>query len=271
VGWALGLLAGVLVIVGGGRLLSLDAITLQRAVCLVCDASAGIGGVVVFRTLPPDPGAGPAPAPSRLRRALREAARFGIRGAGFPFTPARMDPRGPHPRQFVRRFTPELALYFAAIGLPFAGFGAFFAPLPAYLGGVGFGLYLALNVGAAAFIGVSGTLVERFEVTLVTQLSPPIVRGEALGVYSALSAAGGVGSVIGGWLAAGGYAQAFGFAGGLIFAGVGVVLLLRRTVRTNSAATERAGHATTERTEWRGVSPRSETLAEALGSGASAA
>jgi MFS family permease len=298
VGWALGLLVGFLVIVGGERLLGLEAITLQRAVCLVCAASAGVGGVVVSRTLPADPGAGAGPAPSRLRRALRGAARFGVRGAGFPFTPPRMDPRGLQPRRFVQRFTPDLALYFVAIGLAFAGFGAFFAPLPAYLGGVGFGddvvfgLYLALNVGAAAFFGIAGTLVERYEVTLVhagslavrgvalpvvvlsggvlattlplfvvvgltwaviavsaatlvTQLAPPIVRGEALGVYSALSAAAsGVGSVVGGWLAATGYGRAFGITGGLIFAGVGVVLVLRRNVGKGPTAAEPVGHAT---------------------------
>jgi len=292
VGWALGLLVGFLVIVGGERLLGLDSITLQRAVCLICAVSAAVGGLVAARTLPPNPGAGAGPAPRRLRRALRGAARFGVRGAGFPFTPSRIDPRGLHPRRFVRRFTPTLALYFAAVTLAFAGFGAFSAPLPAYLVDAGFGadavfgLYLALNVGAAVFFGTAGTLVERYEVTLVqagglavrgvafpsvvlvggalaatlplfvvigltwaviavsaatlvTQLAPPIVRGEALGVYSALSTlASGVGSVGGGWLAASGYDRAFGLAGGLIFAGMAVVLVLRR-VATGSASPER--------------------------------
>jgi MFS family permease len=299
VGWALGLLVGFLVIVGGERLLGLDAITLQRTVCLVCAVSAAAGGLVAARTLPPNPGAGAGPAPRRLRRALRGAARFGVRGAGFPFTPSRIDPRGLHPRRFVRRFTPTLALYFTAVTLAFAGFGAFFAPLPAYLGGAGFGddvvfgLYLALNVGAAVFFGIAGTLVERYEValvqagglavrgvalptvvlaggtlaatlplfvvigvtwaviavsaaTLVTQLAPPIVRGEALGVYSALSTlASGIGSVGGGWLASAGYGRAFGLAGGLIFAGTGVVLVLRRY---GSTAAERTVYSA-DRTE----------------------
>ena len=45
--------------------------------------------------------------------------------------------------------------------------------MPAYLGGVGFGddavfgIYLALNVGAAASFGSAGWLVERYEVALV--------------------------------------------------------------------------------------------------------
>ena len=292
VGWALGLLVGFLVIVGGERLVGLDSTTALRAVCLVCAASAGVGWLVAARTLPGDP-TGPTPAPRRLRRALRGAARFGVRGAGFPFTPGRVDLRGLHPRRFVRRFTPGLALYFAAVVLVFAGFGVFFAPLPAYLADVGFGsdavfgLYLGLNVGAAAFFGSAATLVERYEVTLVhagslavrgvalpavvlvggalsvafplfvvvgltwaviavsaatlvTRLSPPIVRGEALGVYSALSTvASGAGSVGGGWIAVRGYTQAFAVAGGLIFVGVGVVLVLRWRVTDGAVGTER--------------------------------
>jgi len=292
VGWALGLLVGFCVIVVGERLVGLDARTALRAVCLVCAASAGVGWVVTARALPDDRGPAPIPAPRRLRRALRTASRFGVRGAGFPFTPGRIDPRGLHPRRFVRRFTPGLALYFGAVVLAFAGFGAVFAPLPAYLADVGFGddavfgLYLALNVGAAVSFGTAGSLVERYEVTLVhagsllvrgvalpavvltggalalalplfvlvgltwaviavsaaslvTRLSPPIVRGEALGVYGALSTvASGVGSVVGGWLAATGYVRTFGAAGGAILAGAGVVLVLRWRVGDGSA-TER--------------------------------
>ena len=289
VGWALGLLVGFCVLVGGERLVGLDARTALRAVCLVCGTSAAAGWLVTARALPAGPGPGAGPAPRRLRRALRGATRFGVRGAGFPFTPARMDFRGLHPRRFVRRFTPGLALYFAAVVLVFAGFGAFFAPLPAYLAGVGFGddavfgIYLALNIGAAAFFGSAGWLVERYEValvhagslavrgvalpavvvvsgtlaatlplfvlvgvtwaviavsaaTLVTRLSPPIVRGEALGVYGALSTvASGVGSVGGGWLAASGYARAFGVASVLILVGAGIVVVLRWRVADGAA------------------------------------
>jgi len=292
VGWALGLLVGFVVVVGGERLLGLDTITVQRTVCLVCAASAGVGGFVAARTLPAAPER--EPAPRRLRRAIRGATRFGVRGASFPFTPVRMDPRGLHPRRFVRRFTPTLALYFAAVTLAFAGFGAFFAPLPAYLAGVGFGsdavfgLYLALNVGTAVAFGAAATLVSRYEValvhagslavrgvalpvvvlsggvlastlplfvligltwaviavsaaTLVARLAPPIVRGEALGVYGALSTvASGAGGVVGGGLAATGYGRAFGVASVLVFAGAGVVLVLRWRVADGSTATERA-------------------------------
>ncbi|AXG10118.1 MFS transporter [Haloplanus rubicundus] len=303
VGWALGLLVGFCVLVGGERLVGLDARTALRAVCLVCGTSAAAGWLVTARALPAGPGPEAGPAPRRLRRALRGATRFGVRGAGFPFTPTRMDFRGLHPRRFVRRFTPGLALYFAAVVLVFAGFGAFFAPLPAYLGGVGFGddavfgIYLALNVGAAAFFGSAGWLVERYEValvhagslavravalpavvvvsgtlaatlplfvlvgvtwaviavsaaTLVTRLSPAIVRGEALGVYGALSTvASGVGSVVGGWLAASGYARAFGVAGGLVLVGAGIVVVLRWRVADGAASGAERSVYSTDSTE----------------------
>jgi len=39
----------------------------------------------------------------------------------------------------IDRFSPALATYFAAVLVVFTGFGVFFAPLPAYLAGVGFG------------------------------------------------------------------------------------------------------------------------------------
>lgn len=291
VGWALGLLVGLLVVVGGERLLGLGPTTVQRLVCLVCAASTGAGGLVTAGALPAEGDS--VPAPRRLRRAIRSAARFGVRGASFPFTPVRTDVRGLHPRRFIRRFTPGLALYFVAVVLAFAGFGAFFAPLPAYLGTVGFGddtvfgLYFALNAGAAVFFGVAATLVSRYEVTLVhvaslavratalalvfvaggalltaiplfvvlgftwaviavsaatlvTRLAPPIVRGEALGVYGALSAvAGGVGSVVSGWLAAIAYEYAFAFAGGLVLAGAAVVVVLRWRVAGEGTSTER--------------------------------
>jgi MFS family permease len=210
-----------------------------------------------------------------------------------------MDLRGLHPRRFVRRFTTELALFFGAVTLVFAGFGAFFAPLPAYLASVGiggdgvFGLYLVLNLAAAAFFGASAALVARYEVTLVhaaslavrgvaipavaltggllapaallfvviglswaviavsagtlvTRLSPAIVRGEALGVYSALSTfASGVGSVIGGWLATAGYDRTFVAAGGAVLVGAAVVLLLRRRAgRRSGTGSERTLYST---------------------------
>jgi len=98
-------------------------------------------------------------------------------------------------------------------------------------------------------VGLTWAVIAVSAATLVTRLSPPIVRGEALGVYGALSTvASGVGSVLGGWLAAAGYGRAFAVAGGLVLAGVGVVLVLRWRIADGSTARERTVYST-DRTE----------------------
>jgi len=287
VGWALGLALGFVVIAGGSRVV--DAITAQRYFFFACAVCAGAGLLLGIRRLPPDPRPGREPSPRRLRRRVRQAARFNIRGAAFPFTPGRFDARDLHPRTFVDRFTPHLATYFLAVFVVFTGFGVFFAPLPAYLSGVGytsseiFALYLVLNVGAAVFYGPAAGLAGKYDVirvhmsgllarglalplvavagvvvgattlglgvsglvfvvigltwaviavtaaTLVTRLSPAAIRGEALGVYGALVAVGGgVGGLLGGYLAGVGFVVAFGVAGGLVVVGTGVVAALAR-------------------------------------------
>lgn len=287
IGWAGGLALGLVVIVGGTT--RVDAITAQRAFFLACAGCAGIGFVLGLRGLPPDAPPGTGPSPGRIRRRVRSATRFNVRGASFPFSPGRFDTRNLHPRQFVERFTPDLATYFLAVFLMYTGFGVFFAPLPAYLSGNGFasseifGLYLVLNVAAAVFYGPAASLAGRYDLlqvhagglaaravafpaliivvaavsgavlgpgavtvvfgviglswaviavtgaTLVSTYSPSRIRGESLGVYGALVAVGGgVGGLLGGAVAAYGYAIAFGLAGGLVFAGATVVLLLSR-------------------------------------------
>lgn len=89
----------------------------------------------------------------------------------------------------------------------------------------------SLGVTAVVFavIGLTWAVIAVTAGTLVTRLAPMTVRGEALGVYAALGAfAGGIGSVLGGWIAARGYLLAFGVAGGLVVVGAGVVLAIRR-------------------------------------------
>jgi len=291
IGWALGLLIGFLVVTVGSR--SSDTITTQRLFFLVCVVSAGVGLLLGLRTLPSEPDRDAGPTPRQLRRRVRGAAPFNVRGAAFPFTPAKFDPRRLHPRQFVERFTPGLATYFGAVFLVFTGFGAFFAPLPAYLSEVGygssavFGLYLALNVAAAAFYSRASALVTRYDAapvqvggllargvaflalaavgailgatalaaglvgllfvviglswavisvtagTLVTTLAPPEVRGEALGTYGALVAlGGGIGGLVGGWLASVSFVVTFGVAGGLVVVGAGLVAVMNRRSRS---------------------------------------
>ncbi|SHH21927.1 hypothetical protein [Halobaculum gomorrense] len=79
-------------------------------------------------------------------------------------------------------------------------------------------------------IGVSWAVIAVTAGTIVTRVAPAAVRGEALGMYAALSAlAGGIGSVGGGALANRvGFTTAFVVAGVVIVAGAGVVLSLHQ-------------------------------------------
>ena len=212
IGWALGLFVGFLVISAGTAVV--ETITAQRIFFLVCAASAGAGFLIAVRTLPPDPKPGREPTPRQLRRRVRHAASFNVRGASFPFTPSKFDPRKLNPRRFAERFSRNLAVYFVAVLLVFTGFGTFFAPLPAYLDGVGYGsseifaLYLVLNVGAAAFYGRAAGLVRRYDV-VPTHVGGLLARGGALPAVAA------VGAVFGGT------ALGLGLAG-LVFVVIGL-------------------------------------------------
>ncbi|WP_372911069.1 MFS transporter [Salinigranum sp.] len=94
------------------------------------------------------------------------------------------------------------------------------------LGALSVGLVTA-GVGLAA-IGVTWAFIAVVGTAIVTRLAPPSVRGEVLGVHTALGAvAGGVGGVLGGWIASFGYLVAFGVAGGLVLVGAVLVLSLR--------------------------------------------
>jgi MFS family permease len=83
----------------------------------------------------------------------------------------------------------------------------------------------------AAVLGVVGATWAVIAVTasaVVTALAPHELRGEALGVYTALtSLAGGVGSVLGGWLGTHSYPLTFAVAGGLVAAGALLVVARR--------------------------------------------
>ncbi|MFB6109422.1 MAG: MFS transporter [Halodesulfurarchaeum sp.] len=76
-------------------------------------------------------------------------------------------------------------------------------------------------------IGLTWAVILVVGTTIVSRLSAPSVRAEALGSYTALGAlAGGVGSVLGGWIAAFGYGLACAVAGGLVLAGALLVASL---------------------------------------------
>jgi predicted MFS family arabinose efflux permease len=104
-------------------------------------------------------------------------------------------------------------------------------PLVAVVGAALAAGLLGTVVTAALFlvIGLAWAVVAVTAGTIVTRVAPSEVRGEALGVYAALSAlAGGIGSIAGGAIATGyGFTAAFGAAGAVIFVGAGIVLALR--------------------------------------------
>lgn len=86
-----------------------------------------------------------------------------------------------------------------------------------------------LMTGAVfVLIGLAWAIIAVTAVTIVTRLASPAIRGQILGTYTALSAfAGGIGSLLGGWLAGKGYVIAFGTAGCLVFASAMLVIVVR--------------------------------------------
>jgi MFS family permease len=304
-GWAGGLLLGIVWSAGVGRVL--DPVATQQSLFAATAVTAALAAVLLARWLP-------SPSDRRVRRVdpervarLLAAGRRGLRGATFPISPNRLywSTRAVHPRRLADRFSPTLAAYFAGVVCCFTGFAAFFAPLPLYLGAVGFGsdlvfgLYLVSSLASAASYAQAGRLSTRYDLrvlqtgalgtralamplvavaggalaasaaglgvagvlfavigftwavvavtggTIVTRLAPASVRGEALGVYAALSTlATGIGSVAGGALAdATGFTVAFGAAGAVILVGAGVVGTLRGVSTGTRMTSDRPLHA----------------------------
>lgn len=94
----------------------------------------------------------------------------------------------------------------------------------------GLGGVSALSLGLApagvllTLLGVTWAVIAVLGTSIVTRLAPISVRGESLGVHTAITAvAGGVGGILGGWVASFGYLVAFGAAGGLVFLGAALV------------------------------------------------
>jgi MFS family permease len=101
------------------------------------------------------------------------------------------------------------------------------------------GLGTVVGLGAAgvllAAVGATWAVMLVVGTAIVTRLAPPSVRGELLGLHTAVGAlAGGVGAVVGGWAASLGYLVAFGVAGGLVIAGGAVVWSLEGLSRRRS-------------------------------------
>ncbi|TKX57034.1 MFS transporter [Halorubrum sp. SS7] len=218
IGWALGLLLGTAWTVGGAAVASPAAAT--RTLFAPLAAAAGLSCVAAARSLPADPpragaeGTVDLPSGSRVRRALRSADRFAVRGATLPGALARTDFRGLDPRRVAARFTPALAAYFLAALLFLTGFSAFFAPLPAFLTETGFGsggtfaLYLVNSVAAAVAFGAAGRLAADGNAVRL-QVGGLVARGVLLPLVAVAGAALG--------------ASALGFvAVGVAFAAVGL-------------------------------------------------
>jgi MFS family permease len=306
-GWAGGLLLGIVWSGTVGQFV--DVLTSQRSLLVTLAAVTAVAAVLLARWMPtPSDRRVARVDPARVARVL-SVGRRGVRGATFVFTPNRLywSTRAVHPRRIAARFTPTLATYFLGVVLFFTGFAAFFAPLPLYLTGVGFGgdfvfaFYLVSSLGSAAFYTTAGQLSARYDLrtlqtvavgsraltmplvavagatlatgvlgvvvsgglfatigvswaviavtagTIVTRLAPASLRGEALGVYAALSTlAGGIGSLIGGALAAGfGFTLAFVGAGAIVLGGAAVVGLTR-TISTRTLVRPSDTAATTE-------------------------
>jgi len=137
----------------------------------------------------------------------------------------------------------RLAERYGAVGLQTGSLlaRAVLHPAVALVGFAVPGVALGLLTNGVVFvaIGVAWAVVAITAAAIVTQLAPPAIRGEALGLYTALSGlATGVGSVLGGWLGGYGFTLTFAVAGGFVLVGtVLVALIWRRTPMSGAAAT----------------------------------
>jgi MFS family permease len=206
-GWAGGLVLGTVWPLVATGLVGADAVT--RALFWLLAACAGASAVGAARTLPRPASADHVTSERRVRRVARLLAnsRRGIKGSTFAFSPNRLywSTRGIRPRRLAGRLNPALATYFVAAGLFFTGFAAFWAPLPLFLTGEGFGsgavfaLYLVSSLGSAVLYEGAGRVATRYDVRLL-QSGALAVRGL---LFPAVAAIGGLGAASLGFLAAG--------------------------------------------------------------------
>ncbi len=98
-------------------------------------------------------------------------------------------------------------------------------PLVAVAAGVGIAGVRSVVLGVLLLsIGVTWAVIAVLGTTIVTRLAPSGLKAEALGSYVAIGAVGGgLGSIVGGWLATNGFLLAFLAAGGLVSLGAVIV------------------------------------------------
>lgn len=90
-----------------------------------------------------------------------------------------------------------------------------------------------LQGGLFLVIGLSWAVIAVTAASIVTRMAPAPIRGEALGMYTAVSAvAGGVGSLLGGAVAEISFLLAFTVAGGFVVLGAVLVYRVRGLTRT---------------------------------------
>lgn len=135
--------------------------------------------------------------------------------------------------------------------------GAFLVALVAATGLVGFLLYGLVF----AAVGVAWAVVAVTATPLVGRLAPARIRGEALGVYVAVSGIGtGIGSLVGGWLAGtGGFGRALGVSGLLVLLGTAFVWWLRGGGSGDSAGAEALGPASVSAAAGEATDPEAAT------------
>lgn len=171
-GWAGGLVLGTVWPLVGTPLVGAEAVT--RTLFWLLALCAGASVVGAARSLPrPDPSAH-VTSERKVRKVaqLLSTSRRGVKGSTFVFSPNRLywTTRGLDPRRLLDRLNPALVTYLVAAGLFFTGFAAFWAPLPLFLTGTGFGsgeifaLYLVSSLASAVLYEHAGTFASRYDV-----------------------------------------------------------------------------------------------------------
>ncbi len=184
-GWTAGLVVGA--VWSSVAVAYMDTIAAQRYFFWGCAVAGALGAIGIGLAVPERSAIRQA-TPRTLRLAIRNAPRFNIRGATFPFTPGRVTDwtsKSLNPQLFIERFSPRLSVYYVAVLLFFGGFAVFFAPLPIFLDDTGFSsgaifvLYLVSSLGAAIFFGRAGALAGSYNLGSLQALGLAI-RGTAL-------------------------------------------------------------------------------------------
>lgn len=107
--------------------------------------------------------------------------------------------------------------------------------------------FRALRSVVTVAIGLTWAVIAVVGTAIVTRLAPAEIRGETLGLHTAIGAiVGSLDGVLGGWAATFGYTVAFSAAGTLVLLGVGLVAslsTLSTTTRTSDPSTPSASES----------------------------